>query len=81
MPNGKTLLIESRLSEKHESAETGDDGHCRIRQGHADANFSIRRRAALSLLKNETTLKVDIKNKRLTAGWDESYLEKVLIGS
>jgi predicted transposase YbfD/YdcC len=56
------------------------EDQCRIRQGHADANFSILRRAALSLLKNETTLKVGIKNKRLTAGWDETYLEKVLIG-
>jgi hypothetical protein len=35
----------------------------------------------VSLLKNETTLKVGIKKKRLTAGWDESYLEKVLIGA
>ena len=53
---------------------------CRIRQGHADANFSILRRTALSMLKNEPTLKVGIKNKRLTAGWDDSYLEKVLFG-
>jgi predicted transposase YbfD/YdcC len=60
---------------------TFQEDQCRIRQGHADANFSILRRTALSLLKNETTLKVGIKNKRLTAGWDESYLEKVLIGS
>ncbi|GAB4163504.1 MAG: ISAs1-like element ISEc26 family transposase [Planctomycetaceae bacterium] len=50
----------------------------RIRKGHADANFSILRRTALSLLKNETTAKVGVKNKRLTAGWDENYLEKVL---
>ena len=54
---------------------------CRLRQGHADANFSILRRTALSLLKNETTLKVGIKNKRLTAAWDEEYLEKVLLGT
>ncbi len=53
---------------------------CRIRLGHADTNFSILRRTALSLLKNETTLKVGIKNKRLNAGWDETYLEKVLFG-
>ena len=60
---------------------TFQEDQCRIRQGHADANFSILRRAALSLLKNETTLKVGIKNKRLTAGWDERYLEKVLVGT
>lgn len=53
---------------------------CRIRQGHADANFSILRRMALSMLKNEPSLKVGIKNKRLTAGWDDSYLAKVLFG-
>lgn len=57
---------------------TFQEDQCRIRQGHADANFSILRRTALSLLKNEPTLKVGIKNKRLTAGWDEGYLEKVL---
>jgi predicted transposase YbfD/YdcC len=59
---------------------TFQEDQCRIRQGHADANFSILRRTALSMLKNETTLEVGIKNKRLTAGWDESYLEKVLLG-
>ena len=59
---------------------TFQEDQCRIRKGHADANFSILRRTALSLLKNESTLKVGIKNKRLTAAWDEAYLEKVLIG-
>jgi predicted transposase YbfD/YdcC len=58
---------------------TFQEDQCRIRKGHADANFSILRRTALSLLKNESTLKVGIKNKRLTAGWDETYLEKVLL--
>ncbi len=57
------------------------EDECRIRKGHADANFSILRRTALSLLKQETTAKVGVKNKRLTAGWDESYLEKVLLGT
>jgi predicted transposase YbfD/YdcC len=60
---------------------TFQEDQCRIRQGHADANFSILRRTALSMLKNESTLKVGIKNKRLAAGWDESYLEKVLLGT
>jgi predicted transposase YbfD/YdcC len=59
---------------------TFQEDQSRLRQGHADVNFSILRRTALSLLKNETTLKVGIKNKRLTSGWDESYLEKVLLG-
>ncbi len=60
---------------------TFQEDQCRIRQGHADANFSILRRTALSLLKNEPTLKVGIKNKRLTAGWDEGYLQKVLFAT
>lgn len=59
---------------------TFQEDQCRIRQGHADANFSSLRRTALSLLKNERTLKVGIKNKRLAAGWNENYLEQVLLG-
>jgi predicted transposase YbfD/YdcC len=58
----------------------GED-QSRIRKGNADANFSILRRAALSLLKNNQDLKVGIKNKRLAAAWDDSYLEQVLFGS
>jgi len=58
----------------------GED-HSRIRKGHADANFSILRRAALSLLKNNHTLKVGVKNKRLAAGWDDDYLAQVLCES
>ena len=60
---------------------TFQEDQCRLRKGHADVNFSILRRTALSLLKNESTLKVGVKNKRLTAGWDETYLEKVLLGT
>ncbi len=58
----------------------GED-QCRTRKGNADANFSILRRTALSLLKNEPTAKVGVKNKRLTAAWNLDYLEKVLLGS
>ncbi len=60
---------------------TFQEDQCRVRKGHADTNFSTLRRAALSLLKNESTLKVGVKNKRLSAGWDETYLEKVLLGT
>jgi len=58
----------------------GED-QSRIRKGHADANFSILRRTALSLLKNNRTLKVGVKNKRLAAGWDDEYMAQVLCGT
>ena len=57
----------------------GED-QSRLRKGHAAANFSSLRRLALSLLKNNRSLKIGIKNKRLTAGWDDDYLAQVLCG-
>jgi predicted transposase YbfD/YdcC len=55
------------------------EDQCRVRKGDADANFSTLRRTALSLLKNETTAKGGIKNRRLTAAWDDTYLLQVLL--
>jgi len=55
------------------------EDHCRIRKGNADANFSILRRIALTLLKKEKTAKLGVKNKRLSAGWSDDYLLKVLV--
>jgi predicted transposase YbfD/YdcC len=60
---------------------TFQEDQSRLRKGHADANFSILRRTANSLLKNEPSAKVGVKNKRLMAGWDNSYLEKVVLGA
>jgi predicted transposase YbfD/YdcC len=60
---------------------TFNEDQSRIRRGHADANFSLLRRTALSLLKNNHTSKVGIKNKRLTAGWSDKYLIEVLFGT
>lgn len=57
----------------------GED-QCRIRKGHADANFSLLRRTALSLLKHNTTKKIGVKNKRLTAGWNDAYRLELLCG-
>jgi predicted transposase YbfD/YdcC len=59
---------------------TFQEDQCRLRKGHADANFSILRRTALSLLKNNHTHKAGVKNKRLLAASAEPYLEEVLFG-
>jgi predicted transposase YbfD/YdcC len=59
---------------------TFQEDQCRIRKGHADANFSALRRTALSLLKNNHSHKVGIKNKRLLAALNEDYLLEVLLG-
>ena len=58
----------------------GED-QLRIRRGHADANFSILRRTALSMLKNNASKKLGVKNKRLTAAWNEDYLLEILLGT
>ena len=60
---------------------TFQEDQCRIRKGHADANFSSLRRTALSLLKNNHREKVGLKNKRLLAALDEDYLREVLLGA
>lgn len=60
---------------------TFHEDQCRVRKGHGDTNLSILRRTALSLLKNESTRKVGIKNKRFAAALNEAYLEKVLVGT
>lgn len=52
----------------------------RLRKDNAAENVAILRHIALNLLKNEKTAKVGVKNKRLMAGWDISYMKKVLNG-
>jgi predicted transposase YbfD/YdcC len=51
----------------------------RTRDTNAGANLGVVRRVALSLLKQDTT-RGSIKAKRLTAAWDDKYLQRVLQG-
>lgn len=50
----------------------------RIRKGHAAQNYSRLCRIALNLLKADTSVKLGIKGKRLTAGWDHDYLLRLI---
>ena len=50
----------------------------RKRNGNAAQNYSILLKIALNLLRNEKTEKQGIAGKRLKAGWNESYLLKIL---
>jgi predicted transposase YbfD/YdcC len=70
--------IENRLHWQLDVTFREDES--RLRRDHAPANFSLLRRTALSLLKNETTNKLGLKNKRLAAAWDPTYLEQTLFG-
>ena len=53
---------------------------CRVRKDHAPENLAILRHIALNLLKQDTSKKVGIKNKRLVAAWNSDYLIHLFTG-
>jgi predicted transposase YbfD/YdcC len=55
----------------------GEDAHC-LRKDHGPENMATLRRAALSLVKQERIEKGSLRRKRLRAGWNNAYLEKLL---
>jgi hypothetical protein len=55
-----------------------NEDNSRKREGNAAQNFSVLNRIALNLIKNEATSKRGVKGKRLKAGWDNSYLQKII---
>jgi predicted transposase YbfD/YdcC len=68
--------IENRLHWVLDIAFREDD--CRVRKDHGPQNFAVLRHIALNLLRQDTTTKLGIKNKRLQAAWDENYLLALL---
>src|SRR5262249_35068170 len=46
----------------------------RVRKDNAPENLALLRRLAVSVLKQDKTMKVGIAAKRKCAGWDEEYL-------
>ncbi len=54
------------------------EDECRKRAGNAAENFAMVRHIATNLLKQENSMKKSINVKHLQAGWDNSYLMKVL---
>ncbi len=57
---------------------TFHEDQSRIYKDHAPENMAVLRHIALNLLQQEMTVKRSMRRKRLRAGWDEEYLEKVL---
>ena len=51
----------------------------RIRIGYAAENMAAIRKIALNILKNSTSKTGGVKAKRLQAGWDDSYLQEILL--
>ena len=56
----------------------GED-ECRLRKGNAAQNMAVLGHVALNLLQRDGTSKVGMKNRRLRAAWDHSYLLQLLM--
>lgn len=55
-----------------------DEDSSRVRTGHAQQNLAMMRRLAINMLNQEQTRKDSLKGKRQLAGWDNSYLERII---
>jgi predicted transposase YbfD/YdcC len=57
-----------------------DEDNNRARSGHSPHNLAIIRHLALNLIKQDTSTKIGVKNRRLKAGWDDDYLARLIWG-
>ena len=56
------------------------EDECRIRKGFGAENMAVYRQIALNLLKQETSLKLGVKNRRIMAAADDEYRTLLLQG-
>jgi predicted transposase YbfD/YdcC len=56
-----------------------DEDRSRLRNDHGPENLALLRRLAVSILKQAEGGKGSIRRKRLTAGWDNDFLERALL--
>ncbi|WP_395142981.1 ISAs1 family transposase [Armatimonas sp.] len=68
--------VENRLHWVLDVGFREDD--CRVRIDHGAENLAILRHFCVNLLSQERTSKVGVKNRRLRAGWDDTFLERLL---
>ncbi len=52
---------------------------CRIRTEHGAENMAVLRHIALNLIRQEKTCERGIKARQKKAGWDNAYLEQILL--
>jgi len=85
LPNHAAHLLQA--SRSHWGIENGlhwildiafREDDARLRQGFGDQNFAVLRQLALNLLRQDKSIKLGVKGKRLKAGWDEAYLLHLL---
>jgi len=56
-----------------------NEDNCRVRKDYGAQNLAALRHVSLNLLKRDLTTKAGIKTRRLKAGWDNAYLEHLLV--
>jgi predicted transposase YbfD/YdcC len=85
LPNDAAHLLQA--SRAHWGVENGlhwvldiafGEDDVRLRRRYGDQNFAVLRQLALNLLRQDQSIKLGVKGKRLKAGWDEAYLLHLL---